>query len=42
MALDQQQRLERGLRIKTLREESSHTQQALSDLVGVTLRAYQR
>lgn len=42
MATQQQGRIERGQRIRTLREESPHTQQSLADQIPVTLRAYQR
>lgn len=41
VALDELQRAQRAERIKQLREESPYTQEALSDKLGITVRAYQ-
>lgn len=42
MLRDQQRRLELAERMKSLREESPYTQQAIADQIGLQLRSYQK
>jgi transcriptional regulator with XRE-family HTH domain len=41
-SVDQERKREIGRRVKRLRERSPHTQESLADLLGMTLRGYQK